>query len=60
MTIAFLPFFHIYGQVVVMLGGLVMGSTLVLFTTPDVEDILSAMERYQAPVSTGCPPFLST
>ena len=31
---AFLPFFHIYGQVVVMLGGLAQGSTLVLFTTP--------------------------
>ncbi len=53
--IAFLPFFHIYGQVVVMLNGLVQGSTLVLFTTPDVDDILSAMERYQASGFYGVP-----
>lgn len=54
-AIAFLPFFHIYGQVVVMLNGLVQGSTLVLFTTPDVDDILSAMERYQASGFYGVP-----
>jgi long-chain acyl-CoA synthetase len=54
-VIAFLPFFHIYGQVVVMLNGLVQGSTLVLFTTPDVDDILSAMERYQASGFYGVP-----
>jgi len=54
-AIAFLPFFHIYGLVVVMLNGLVQGSTLVLFTTPDVDDILSAMERYQASAFYGVP-----
>jgi long-chain acyl-CoA synthetase len=48
MVIAFLPFFHIYGQVVVMLNGLAQGATIVLFTTPDIDDILSAMERYKA------------
>lgn len=54
-VMAFLPFFHIYGQVVVMLSGLVQGSTLVLFTTPDIEDILDAMERYQASGFFGVP-----
>ncbi len=54
-TMAFLPFFHIYGQVVVMFSGLVQGSTLVLFTTPDIEDILDAMERYQASGFFGVP-----
>ncbi|MCJ7596411.1 MAG: AMP-binding protein [Desulfobacterales bacterium] len=54
-VIAFLPFFHIYGQVVVMFNGLVQGSTLVLFTTPDIDDILSAMERYQATMFFGVP-----
>jgi long-chain acyl-CoA synthetase len=54
-TIAFLPFFHIYGQVVVMLNGLAQGSTLVLFTTPDIDDILTAMERYQASGFFGVP-----
>ena len=55
MVIAFLPFFHIYGQVVVMLNSLVQGFTMVLFTTPDVDDILSAMERYQASAFYGVP-----
>jgi long-chain acyl-CoA synthetase len=54
-AIAFLPFFHIYGQVVVMLNGLVQGSTIVLFTTPDIDDILSAMDRYQASGFYGVP-----
>jgi long-chain acyl-CoA synthetase len=54
-AIAFLPFFHIYGQVVVMLNGLVQGSTLVLFTTPDIDEILSAIERYKASGFYGVP-----
>ena len=55
MVIAFLPFFHIYGQVVVMLNGLAQGATIVLFTTPDIDDILAAMERYQASGFYGVP-----
>jgi long-chain acyl-CoA synthetase len=54
-AIAFLPFFHIYGQVVVMLNSLFQGATIVLFTTPDIDDILSAMERYQASGFYGVP-----
>lgn len=52
---AFLPLFHIYGQVVVMISGLASGATLVLFTTPDIDEILSAMERYQASGFYGVP-----
>ncbi len=52
---ALLPFYHIYGQVVVMLNGLILGSTLLLFTTPDLEEILSAMERYRATVFYSVP-----
>jgi long-chain acyl-CoA synthetase len=44
--IAFLPFFHIYGQVVIMLMSLTQGFSLVLMTTPDIDDILDAVERY--------------
>jgi long-chain acyl-CoA synthetase len=54
-AMAYLPFFHIYGQVVVMLGGLALGSTLVLFTTPDIDAILSAIERYRATGFYGVP-----
>ncbi|MBI4776446.1 MAG: long-chain fatty acid--CoA ligase [Deltaproteobacteria bacterium] len=54
-NLAFLPFFHIYGQVVVMLTSLIHGFTLVLFTTPDMDDILAAIERYQASGFYGVP-----
>jgi len=53
--LAFLPFFHIYGQVVIMLQGLCQGNLLVLFTSPDTEEILAAMERYRATVFYGVP-----
>lgn len=53
--LAFLPFFHIYGQVVIMLQGLCQGQLLVLFTSPDTEAILEAMERYRATVFYGVP-----
>jgi long-chain acyl-CoA synthetase len=54
-VLAFLPFFHIYGQVVLMLNHLCQGNLIVLFTTPDTEAILEAMERYQASVFYGVP-----
>ncbi|MGQ0545578.1 MAG: AMP-binding protein [Betaproteobacteria bacterium] len=54
-VLAFLPFFHIYGQVVIMLNGLCQGNLLVLFTSPDTEQILEAMERYRATVFYGVP-----
>ena len=54
-VMAFLPFFHIYGQVVLMLGGLTQGHTIVLFTTPDLDEILNCVERYQASAFYGVP-----
>jgi len=53
--IAFLPFFHIYGQVIIMLLSMTQGFSLVLMTTPDIDDILNAVERYQASVFYGVP-----
>jgi len=53
--IAFLPFFHIYGQVVSMLNGISRGFTLILFTTPDIEEILDAIEKYKASTFNGVP-----
>jgi long-chain acyl-CoA synthetase len=53
--VAFLPFFHIYGQVILMLSTLIQGSTLVLLTTPDMEDILHATELHNASVFFGVP-----
>lgn len=46
--IGFLPFYHFYGQVAVMWGSMVRGYTLIVFTTPDFDDILGAVEKYKA------------
>jgi long-chain acyl-CoA synthetase len=53
--LAFLPFFHIYGQVVIMLNGLMPGQPAGALHQPDTEAILAAMERYQATVFYGVP-----
>jgi long-chain acyl-CoA synthetase len=58
--LAFLPFFHIYGQVVVMLSAITNGHTQVLFTTPDLDAILAAMEDWQATVFWGVPTLYET
>ena len=54
-VLAYLPFYHIYGQAVVMLGSLSQGYTLVIFTTPDLDDILNALETYKATIFYGVP-----
>jgi long-chain acyl-CoA synthetase len=54
-VLAYLPFYHIYGQSVVMLGGLSQGYTLIIFTTPDLDDILNACESYKATIFYSVP-----
>jgi long-chain acyl-CoA synthetase len=54
-VIAYLPFYHIYGQAVVMMGGLIMGYTSILITTPDPDDILSAIENYKGTIFYSVP-----
>ena len=54
-VLAYLPFYHIYGQAVVMLGGISQGYTLVIFTTPDLDDILNAIESYRATIFYSVP-----
>ena len=54
---AFLPFYHIYAQVALMLTSILIGGTMVLFTTPDVDDILYSIEKYQATAFLGVPTF---
>ncbi|MDZ4133720.1 MAG: AMP-binding protein [Dethiobacteria bacterium] len=56
-VLAFLPFYHIYGQVVVMLNTMLTGGTMILFTTPDIDDILFSVEKYQASTFFGVPTF---
>jgi long-chain acyl-CoA synthetase len=54
-VIAYLPFYHIYGQAVVMMGGLTEGYTSILITTPDPDDILGAIDNYKGTIFYGVP-----
>lgn len=54
-AIAYLPFYHIYGQIVVMFCELVRGTRLIIFTTPDPDEILNAIETYKATTFYGVP-----
>ena len=54
-VIAYLPFYHIYGQAVVMMGGLTEGYTSILITTPDPDDILTAVDNYSGTIFYGVP-----
>ncbi len=54
-VIGYLPFYHIYGQSVVMSGSMTQGYTLVIFTTPDLDDILNAIESYGASIFYSVP-----
>ena len=55
--IAFLPFYHIYGQIVAMINGFMFGSEIVLFTTPDFDDIIYAIDARRATLLYGVPTF---
>jgi long-chain acyl-CoA synthetase len=54
-AIAFMPFHHIYGQALLMVGGLIGGNTLVVQTTPDFDDILSGVGKYDVTFLVGMP-----
>jgi long-chain acyl-CoA synthetase len=54
-VIAVLPFYHIYGQTFVVIGGLIQGYTLVTLTTPDLDDILNCVAKYKATFLMGVP-----
>jgi long-chain acyl-CoA synthetase len=53
--VAYMPFHHIAGQAMALLGGIIRGATLVLITTPDVDDILNSTIRYRATHFFGAP-----
>ncbi len=55
--IAFLPFYHIYGQIVAMVNSLFLGGMMVLFTTPDADDIIDAVDDRGATILYGVPTF---
>jgi len=52
---AVLPFYHIYGQSVIMLSGAFRGGSGVVFPRPDLDEILDAIERYGVTLFYGVP-----
>ncbi|CAH1791186.1 unnamed protein product [Owenia fusiformis] len=46
--IAVLPFFHIYGQILILAGGLCDGATVVTMPRFDPKQYLSAIQKYKA------------
>jgi acyl-CoA synthetase (AMP-forming)/AMP-acid ligase II len=56
--VCFLPFFHIYGLVVVMLLGLRSGATLVVMPRFDLAQYLDLVERHRATVLHVVPPVV--
>jgi acyl-CoA synthetase (AMP-forming)/AMP-acid ligase II len=56
--ICFLPFFHIYGLVVIMLLGLRSGATLVVMPRFELERYLDLVERHRATMLHVVPPVV--
>jgi PAS domain S-box-containing protein len=58
--IATLPFYHIYGMVVVLLHGLRVGATLVVLSRFKTQLFLQAIERYRVTTAYLVPPIVRT
>jgi acyl-CoA synthetase (AMP-forming)/AMP-acid ligase II len=57
-TIAFLPFFHIYGLTVIVLMGVWAGATLVVVPKFELEPYLGLVERHRATLLHVVPPIV--
>ena len=54
-AIALFPFYHIYGQGLLLVSGLIRGYKLIILTTPDLDDILNSVVRYKVTLLMGEP-----
>lgn len=54
-NLAVLPFYHIYGQSVILLGGAVRGGMSVVFARPDMDEILKVVDEYGVTMFYGVP-----
>jgi acyl-CoA synthetase (AMP-forming)/AMP-acid ligase II len=55
---AFLPFFHIYGMVVIMMFGVAVGGTIVTMPRFDLQEFLGLVQKYRATVLPLVPPIV--
>ncbi|MCJ7593441.1 MAG: AMP-binding protein [Desulfobacterales bacterium] len=54
-AMASFPFYHMYGQAHLVVSGCIRGYTLVVLTTPDLDDILDGVGRYGVTFLMGVP-----
>jgi long-chain acyl-CoA synthetase len=54
-SVAVLPFYHIYGQALIMLMGVLRGGTGIVFSRPDLEEMLAAIDKYGITLWYGVP-----
>jgi long-chain acyl-CoA synthetase len=52
---ALLPFYHIYGQSVILGAGLLMGNTLVIFPRLELDKFMRDLEKYGVTIFPGVP-----
>ena len=57
-VMAVLPFFHIYGMVVIMMAGLAGGSTIVIMPRFDLMEFLGLVQKYRASILPLVPPIV--
>jgi acyl-CoA synthetase (AMP-forming)/AMP-acid ligase II len=57
-TIAVLPFFHIYGMVVIMKLGLCQGGTIISVPRFDFQEFLATMQKYRVTIAPIVPPIV--
>ncbi len=57
-TMAVLPFFHIYGMVVIMMLGLANGGTVVVMPRFDLMEFLALVQKYKATILPLVPPIV--
>jgi acyl-CoA synthetase (AMP-forming)/AMP-acid ligase II len=57
-VMAVLPFFHIYGMVVIMMLGLAGGATIVTMPRFDLQEFLGLVQKYRATILPLVPPIV--
>ena len=57
-VVAVLPFFHIYGMVVIMMFALSQGGTLVTMPRFDLQEFLGLVQKYRATILPVVPPIV--
>lgn len=59
-SLGYMPFYHAAGQVTCVVGGILLGNTITILTTPDIDDILNAISRQKITNFLGAPAIFET